>query len=175
MPDLTEQLLSMPQKQFQKEIVEPDLRGQLDDRTAVALRTPKVVDRWAATLVWMNRKNDGVLASRKSQIAAKRAELLAQGAKGREAWLAESATYEQSRVSTLRFKDTLEGALREARDLQLRYSTPGYVASREGRRARQDLDDVLELVRQHRDTFPEDDEPSDTDRALWALLDGRRR
>lgn len=165
------QLALLPEDEW-KSLIDRDLRTLTkpatgpkavteDDRElAQALRSPACIDRYFFTLLRMLKNAEGTLASRREEAIEQRNTLLAQGQW--QEWRKAEADHARQRRSTLRFKSGLEQTLLEIKFLRSQIME---------HRASTRLERVVWMVKNHRENFPEDDDPSQADIELWRLID----
>lgn len=171
--------------------------GQRTDQTSAlesaALRSPALVDRWLTALLAASKSVEGQLSARKMDYDATKAGLkrkivnleYKERTEGltpeedeelrdtRDRLLAALERYSKSRSGTLRFKSGLDEWIIEARSLRdgLRDRLYDTVVVEERNRFAQRIRVLEEGIRAHRDSYPDDDDPSDFDEDLWALVE----
>lgn len=168
-----EELLAMADADF-KAIVEKDIRSTVNKSIGAALRTPEVVPRWYNHLTRIRTSVEGQLRSRELKMEQERIEADILGLRGaqKELQRQEAAHLDWvRRIST--FKQGVEVRLTEVRWLlaQLRPDVESLVEAFES------YDKIIErgnqlylAIQRHRDNFPSDDEPSEEDERLWAVI-----
>lgn len=153
-----------------KSLIDRDLRTltkkvrdiTADDRElAAALRSPYCLDRYYFTLLRMLKNVEGTLAARREEMIEERNRLLAEGKVAE--WRQAQANYASQRKSSLRFKSGLDQTF-----LEIKFLRSGLFEAKAETR----LQRVLRIVQEHRDGFPEDDEPSEADLNLWRTIEG---
>lgn len=145
-----EDLLGLYSEAF-KSIVNSDIRGEVDEETANALRSPLVVRRWYTSLVATKKSIETQFATFKIEKAQK----FAKDPDGYAAWIANKASW---RAGALRFEASVEDKIAEAKQ---------YL-----RREYHDVDIYRQAIALHRGKCLENpDQAEDWDEELWATID----
>lgn len=157
-------------------LVDKDVRSQLDPALAEKLRDPAVVERWYQTLLRMKRAVEGVISSKGAEDRAVQIELrsnrrLEEADKAR-------AEFMRWRAGSIRFKTGVEEKLTEAawrRRVAVEHLL--HTASQIERNAYAELNRHLtaqveklrDAITKHRDEIDSDD-ATEIDEELWAVL-----
>jgi hypothetical protein len=193
-------MAALPERQFRAIVdrdlrrreAEADGDTPLDEIESRALRSAALVDRWLTALLAASKSVEGQLSARKMDYDATKAQLRrqierlehkethggltdqedAELREARDKMLAAKERYSRSRSGTLRFKSGLDEWIVEARGIRDGFRDRLYdtVVVEERNRLAQRVRVLEDGIRVHRDTFPDDDEPTDADEELWALI-----
>lgn len=118
-----------------RDLVVADLRGELDPRTAAALRSAECVLRWREELIALRQENEGRLAQRKAAIEEKKAQRGAWSPENRADLREQLAAYEAWKARAMGFLRLVINAEREAKRLQAQYNRERTQAERAERGA----------------------------------------
>jgi hypothetical protein len=161
-----------------RKLIDDDTRGKAPASLSRQLRSAECAPRWYEALLAMQNSVDGQLAAKSAESRAAQARLQARfeealSSKQRREIRAEiarrKAADEQWRAGALRFKSGLEDKLIEARRVLRELDDSSIVGARNRSMARVAI--LEDAIRRHHADFRAEDEPSDSDLALWAHLD----
>lgn len=155
------------------EIVEADIRNELDDDTAEALRSPECSDRWYHALVAIKKRVETSLGSRRSHLSGSLETLPTEKAR------TELARFHSWRGNTMTFLRHVEERIQEARDIRSLHHQASFsmFLTQERDIMVEAYRNVLHEVERHRERLLSDDglEPSPADIELWKILDQEKK
>lgn len=100
------------------ELVNRDVRGNLEPDTSALLREPPNINRWHDTLLRLKRNVEAQLTSSRSDLLSKQATYIQRGTSGKLQWIEAKAQAEKWRQGAIRFKNGVEERLLEAKGLR---------------------------------------------------------
>lgn len=168
---LVANISDLPTLEFQ-DLVNKDVRGELDPETSQQLRAPENLNRWYDGLLKLKRTVEAQLTSNQADLASKQADLLGRGQAGLQEWLAAKAAAERWRQGAIRFKNGVEERLAEAKRIRHETNESSFVASlvRERDRAMLEAARLRTAILEHKTTVLSDNDDDSTDDRLWATL-----
>jgi hypothetical protein len=162
-------------------LVEADTKGRGTPALRRLLRQPSVVDRWYDALVSLQKSVEGTIASKQRDFASMMAgfELKMMDADTPKDRLRVNRDMRRAqqrhatwKASAVRFKTGLDQRLVEARRLMHTLPSEPHIAQLTSER-----NDALgraylleRAIKQHRDTFPPQVDPSEADQQLWSYI-----
>lgn len=166
-------LLALSDEEF-RAVVDRGLRqrSNADPETAKALRHPRVIDRFYFTVLSMQKSIEAQFGAKRAELEQRRTELLKQGASGKQAALQAMQDDAKWRAGAIRFKLGVDEIVLEIRRLREAARSDLYreFAIEERAFLAKRVRDLEDTIRRHRDSFPEDEDPSESDEELWAWL-----
>lgn len=161
-------------------VVNRDVRGELDYETSLQLRTPENAERWYEQLLVLKRSVEAQFTANRAERNEKQQECMAKGPKGKTEWFAYRAQAERWRAGAARFKAGVEQRLAEARLLVDTKKANRYVdiVERERNEAIEEIVRLRRLIQTHHDHECGDECDDDScagDTMLWAILDEEPR
>lgn len=164
-PSKAEHLLNMDDDEF-RQAVDQEVRGTLPTEVSLALRDPRLSQRWYLALIQMKK-------SVESQLGAKRSDLVNMRETDNGRWDQELANFHRWRAGAVRFKSGVEERLIEIRRSRLVVFPTEEVLTEQRNWALEKMQCLVKGIVEHQRTVSQeyDEDVSDADKKLWKLVD----